>query len=286
MLAVLYLVFNEGYLATGGTDPVRADLSDEAIRLCRLLRELLPDEGEVSGLLALMLLTEARRTARVSRAGELVTLDEQDRAAWDRTMIAEGHLLVRERIARVAAGTASPGRYQLLAAISAVHTYAPSARDTDWPQIVTLYDRLMVVDSSAIVRLNRAIAVAEVDGADLALADLARIADALDDYHAFHAARADLLRRVGRSVEARAAYDAAIRLAGNSAEGAYLRRRRDQLVGVTPRRPLVETPPHAGPRDRRGDRAQARTTRRPGAPSFAIGNLTRWQASAERGETR
>ncbi|MFF2487134.1 RNA polymerase sigma factor [Microbacterium sp. NPDC058062] len=230
VLAVVYLIFNEGYLATGGDDPMRADLSDEAIRLGRLLRALLPDEGEVTGLLALMLLIDARRTARVSRTGELVTLEEQDRGAWSRDLIVEGHALVRERIAAVAAGGEPPGRYQLLAAINAVHTAAPSARDTDWSQIVTLYDRLLGADPSAIVRLNRAIAVAEIDGPDVALAELDRLGGPLDGYHAFHAARADLLRRLGRSEEARSAYDRAVELAGNPAERAYLIRRRDQLV--------------------------------------------------------
>jgi RNA polymerase sigma-70 factor (ECF subfamily) len=227
---VIYLIFNEGYLATAGDDPVRADLTDEAIRLGRLLHGLLPHEGEATGLLALMLLADARRTARVSHAGELVTLDEQDRGAWDRTLVDEGHALVRERIAAVAAGAEPPGRYQLLAAIGAVHTDAPSARDTDWSQIVALYDRLMGLDPSPVVRLNRAIAVAELDGPDVAIAEIDRLSETLGGYHAYHAARADLLRRVGRSEESRTAYDRAIQLAGNPAERAYLARRRDQLV--------------------------------------------------------
>ena len=228
VLAVLYLVFNEGYLATGpDTDPVRDDLTAEAIRLARLIRELLPDDGEVTGMLALMLLTEARRPARVSASGELVTLDEQDRGAWDSALIAEGHGLVRERLA---AGEA-PGRYQVLAAINAVHTSARDIRDTDWSQIVALYDQLARLDPSPVVSLNRAIAVAEVDGPEVALATVERLGDVLADYHALHAARADLLRRLGRSAEARAAYDRAIELAGNAAESAHLARRRDQLGG-------------------------------------------------------
>ncbi|ASW53355.1 RNA polymerase sigma factor [Plantactinospora sp. KBS50] len=231
VLAVVYLVFNEGYLAGAGDDPVRADLSDEAIRLGRLLRALLPDHGEVVGLLALMLLTDARRPARVSRTGELVTLDEQDRGAWDRGLIAEGTALLRERIAAVAAGGDPPGRYQLQAAINAVHTAAPSIRDTDWAAIVALYGRLTLVDPSPIVRLNRAVAVAEIDGPGVGLAEIDRLAESLDGYHAFHAARADLLRRLGRSGESRIAYDRAIELTGNSAERAYLTRRRDQLAG-------------------------------------------------------
>ncbi len=226
VLAVLFLVFNEGYLATGpNTDPVRHDLTAEAIRLTRLIHALLPSDGEVTGLLALMLLTEARRTARVSPSGELVTLDDQDRGAWDAALIAEGHQLVRERLA---AGVA-PGRYQVLAAISAVHTSARDMRDTDWSQVVALYDQLVRLDPSPIIALNRAIAVAELDGPEVALAAVDRLEDTLAGYHPYHVTRAELLRRLGRSQKSRAAYDKAIELAGNTAEIAYLTRRRDQL---------------------------------------------------------
>ena len=228
VLAVLYLVFNEGYLASGpGTDPVRQDLTAEAIRLARLLRGLLPDDGEVAGLLALMLLTEARRPARVE-GGELIALDEQDRGAWDAGLIAEGHRLVRERLVAAAAGVA-PGRYQILAAINAVHTSARETRDTDWSQVVALYDQLARLDPSPVVTLNRAIAVAELDGPEVALALVDRLAPALDDYHPYHATRADLLRRLGRVDEAHAAYDRALDLIGNAAEAAVLTRRRDAL---------------------------------------------------------
>jgi len=226
VLAVLFLVFNEGYLATGpDTEPVRHDLTAEAIRLTRLIRALMPEDGEVAGLLALMLLTEARRTARVSASGELVTLDEQNRGAWDAGLISEGHRLVRERIA---AGVA-PGRYQILAAINAVHTSAQDIRDTDWSQVLALYDQLVRLDPSPIVALNRAIAVAELDGPEVALAAVERLADKLAGYHPYHATRADLLRRLGRGQQSREAYSKAIELAGNTAEIAYLKRRRDQL---------------------------------------------------------
>jgi RNA polymerase sigma-70 factor, ECF subfamily len=225
VLAVLYLIFNEGYLASNPEqEPVRGDLTAEAIRLTRLVRALLPADGEAAGLLALMLLTDARRAARLSAHGELVTLEEQDRGSWDRELIAEGHTLVRERLA---SGQA-PGRYQILAAINAVHTDARDVRDTDWSQIVALYNQLVRLDPSPIVRLNRAIAVGELDGPEVALAEVDRLP--LQRYHAFHATRAELLRRLGRSDESRTAYDRAIGLAGNAAETAYLIRRRDQLA--------------------------------------------------------
>jgi RNA polymerase sigma-70 factor (ECF subfamily) len=237
VLAVLFLVFNEGYLGSGpNTDPVRADLTAEAIRLTRLIRALLPDDGEVVGLLALMLLTEARRTARVSAGGELVPLAEQDRDAWDRALIVEGHRLVRECLAAAAAGTA-PGRYQILAAISAVHTSVGDVRATDWSQVVALYDQLARLDRSPVVTLNRAIAVAELDGPDVALPTVDRLEERLAGYHAYHVTRADLLRRLGRIEESRAAYDRAIALAGNTAETAYLTRRRDQLGDQAPAGP-------------------------------------------------
>jgi RNA polymerase sigma-70 factor (ECF subfamily) len=226
VLAVLFLVFNEGYLATGpDTDPVRCELTDEAIRLARLVRALMPEDGETAGLLALMLLTDARRTARVSASGELVALGEQDRGAWDAALIAEGHRLVRERLA---SGVA-PGRYQVLAAINAVHTSARDVRDTDWSQVLALYDQLVRLDPSPIVALNRAIALAELDGPEVALAAVDRLDDRLSGYHLYHATRADLLRRLGRSAQSRAAFDRAVDLAGNPAESAYLARRRDQL---------------------------------------------------------
>ncbi|GEK21414.1 RNA polymerase sigma factor [Cellulomonas xylanilytica] len=226
VLAVLFLVFNEGYLATGPeTDPIRPHLTAEAIRQTRLVRTLLPEDGEVAGLLALMLLTEARRPARVSADGLLVPLADQDRGAWDRALVDEGHRLVRERLATGVA----PGRYQLLAAINAVHTDAADARDTDWSQVVALYDQLVRLDRSPVVALNRAVAVAEVDGPDAALVVVDELGNALDRYHAFHATRAELLRRLDRRADARAAYDRAIALAGNTAETAYLVRRRDEL---------------------------------------------------------
>ncbi|PUA81285.1 RNA polymerase sigma factor [Nocardioides currus] len=221
VLAVVYLVFNEGYLSSSGGAPIRDDLCAEAIRLARLLRALMPTEPEVTGLLALMLLTEARRPARLA-GGELVTLGEQDRGRWDRALIAEGHALVRECLA-----VNRPGHYQLLAAINAVHTDAPTAADTDWHQVAALYDQLYAVSPSPIVALNRAVALAELDGPVVALAAVDRLE--LTTYHAWHATRADLLRRLGRSEEAAAAYGAAIAATDNPAERAYLGRRRGQL---------------------------------------------------------
>lgn len=222
VLAVVYLVFNEGYLASSGGAPIREDLTAEAIRLGRILRTLVPDEPEVAGLLALMLLTEARRRTRVA-GGELIPLHEQDRGGWDRALIAEGHEIVRECLVRN-----RPGQYQLLAAINAVHTDAPAAGDTDWAQIATLYSQLYAVTPSPVVALNRAVAVAELDGPEVALAEVDRLE--LTSYHAWHATRADLLRRLGRSTEARAAYDAAIASTENEAERAYLSRRRGSLA--------------------------------------------------------
>jgi RNA polymerase sigma-70 factor (ECF subfamily) len=224
VLAVLYLVFNEGYLP-GGEEELRPELSGEAIRLTRLLYELLPEAGEAHGLLALMLMTEARRPSRISTDGELVSLTDQDRGGWNRELIAEGHAIVIELIT---AGLA-PGRYQLQAAINAVHTYARDIRDTDWAQLATLYDQLYAINPSPVVALNRAIVTAELDGPSVALADVDRLE--MQDYHAWHAARADLLRRLGRSTEARAAYDAAIACAVNPAEIRFLTRRRASLAG-------------------------------------------------------
>jgi len=225
VMAVIYLVFNEGYLSSSAEHSVREELTGEAIRLGRVLRSLLPEVPEVLGLLALMLLTESRRTSRFA-GGELVPLPDQDRGGWDRALIAEGHDLVRHCLA-----LGRPGHYQLLAAINAVHTDAPTTADTDWSQVATLYDQLYAVSPSPVVALNRAVAVAELDGPELALAQVDRLEDSLASYHAWHVTRADLLRRLGRSAEARAAYDAAIAATDNAAERAYLTRRRNQLAG-------------------------------------------------------
>jgi RNA polymerase sigma-70 factor (ECF subfamily) len=222
VLAVLFLIFNEGYLATGpNTAPIREDLTAEAIRLTRLLHELLPDDGEVTGMLALMLLTDARRQARLSPQDALVPLVEQDRRLWDAALIFEGHALVRERLA----SGVVPGRYQLLAAINAVHTDGDA---TDWTQVVALYDQLVRLDGSPIVRLNRSIAVSNRDGAEAGLALIDELESDLADYHAYHAARAELLRRLGHGAASRESYTAAIRLAGNTAEVAYLSAQRNR----------------------------------------------------------
>jgi RNA polymerase sigma-70 factor (ECF subfamily) len=226
VLAVLYLVFNEGYLGTSG-EALRTDLTAEAIRLTRQLREMVaatPSLGplpEVDGLLALMLLVESRATARVHE-GSLVPLDEQDRTLWDAAMIDEGHRLVRACLA-----LNRPGPYQLQAAINAVHTDALDASMTAWTQVVQLFDQLFALTPNPIVALNRAVAVAEVDGPEVALALVDPLP--LSTYHAWHATRADLLRRLGRYDEARLAYDHAIELAGNDPEKAFLRKRRDGL---------------------------------------------------------
>ena len=222
VLAVVYLVFNEGYLPGGGT-ALRVDLSDEAIRLARLLHDRLPDQSEATGLLALMLLIDARRAARVDEAGELVTLDQQDRSAWNAALIAEGHALVR---ACVQANR--PGPYQLQAAINALHTSAHAFRDTNWAALATLYDQLYALQPTPVVALNRAVVTAELYGPAASLATVDALP--LSGYHAFHATCAELLRRLGRSLEARAAYTRAIELASNPAEIRHLTRRRAELI--------------------------------------------------------
>ena len=211
VLTVVYLIFNEGYAATGGSELVRDDLCAEAIRLGRLLAELMPDEPEVHGLLALMLLTASRRPARLDPAGQIVLLADQDRSRWDRALIDEGQTLVRASLRRN-----QPGPYQIQAAINAVHSDAPTAADTDWSQVLALYDLLMRISPSAVVALNRAVAIAELDGADVALAATDGLD--LDTYHPFHATRGELLMRLGRHADAAVAFERARSLASNETE--------------------------------------------------------------------
>jgi RNA polymerase sigma-70 factor (ECF subfamily) len=224
VLAVVYLIFNEGHTASAGDELVRQDLCAEAIRLARLLAALMPDEPEVLGLLALLLLTESRRAARTAADGSLVLLADQDRSLWDRVLIAEGQDLVRACLRRN-----QPGPYQIQAAINAVHSDAATAADTDWGQILQLYDQLLAVSPTPVVALNRAVAVAEVHGPALALAAIESLD--LDTYHLFHALRADLLRRLGRSEDAAQAYEAALALVGNAAERRFLEERRATVTG-------------------------------------------------------
>ncbi|WP_405809452.1 RNA polymerase sigma factor [Streptomyces sp. NBC_00210] len=222
VLAVVYLIFNEGYTASSGERLVRDDLCAEAVRLGRLLAELMPDEPEVKGLLALMLLTESRRATRTASDGGLVLLADQDRGRWDRALIAEGQELVRQCLRRD-----QPGPYQIQAAINAVHSDAPVAAATDWSQILQLYDQLLALGPNPVVALNRAVAVAEVEGPAAALALVDGLA--LDRHHLFHAIRADLLRRLGRDEEAVRAYETAIERTENAAEQSFLQRKREAL---------------------------------------------------------
>ena len=218
VLAVLYLIFNEGYAASGGEALVRTELCAEAIRLARILTQLMPDEPEATGLLALMLLIDARRATRTTPSGDLVLLSAQDRRRWDKGLIEEGQALVRRCLRH-----GQPGPYQIQAAINAVHSDATTAQDTDWGQVLTLYDHLSAIAPGPVVSLHRAVAVAEVHGPAAALAVVDELQ--LERYHLFHAIRADLLRRLWRHTEAAAAYEAALERTDNAAERRFIERR-------------------------------------------------------------
>ncbi|MFI0480433.1 RNA polymerase sigma factor [Actinomadura sp. 9N215] len=224
VLGVVYLLFNEGYAATEGPDPMRVDLCAEAIRLARVLHALMPDEPEATGLLALLLLQHSRRTARQDAAGDLIPLEGQDRDLWDHTAIAEGTTLLDDALRR-----GEPGPYQVQAAIAACHATARTATDTDWPQIAALYGRLIELNPSPVVRLNRAVAVAMADGPEAGLPLVEALADDLAGYHLLPATRADLLRRLGRTAEAAAAYEEALALARTTPDRRYLTTRLNQL---------------------------------------------------------
>jgi RNA polymerase sigma-70 factor (ECF subfamily) len=242
LLAVIYLIFNEGYVATGGgatsdaatssdaasdDSLTRPELCGEAIRLGRLLVALRPQSAEARGLLALMLLHDARREARLNAAGELVLLDEQDRTRWDQVKIHEGTAVLDEALALY-----DPGPYQVQAAISALHAAAPTAEATDWPQIAALYDTLAKMTPSVVVEVNRAVAVAMAWGAEAGLPLLLRLDTLADGFYPYHAARADLLRRTNQREAAADAYQRALSLCGNSAERAYLQRRLDEMLNL------------------------------------------------------
>ena len=226
VLAVVYLVFNEGYLATAGADIVRDSLCEEAIRLARLTVALMPDEPEAGGLLALLLMTHSRRAERQGPDGELRTMAMQDRSRWDVAAIVEGHDILARALAR-----RRPGRYQVEAAIAAVHSEAATAADTDWAQIAALYASLREVAPSPIIALNHAVALAEAGSLDAALTLADDVSESLDDYHLLHVTRAELLVRLGRVDDALAAYDRALALVGNDAERNHLERRRAAAAG-------------------------------------------------------
>jgi RNA polymerase sigma-70 factor, ECF subfamily len=232
VLEVVYLVFNEGYAATSGVSPIRRDLAAEAIRLGRLVVELLPDETEARGLLALMLLHDSRRDTRLAHSGEMVPLEEQDRSRWDRTAIAEGLAQLDRALA-----AHRPGPYQIQAAIAALHARADRPQDTDWPQIATLYAGLLRLVPTAVVELNAAVALAMAGGPN-ALAEGLNWIDRIEsraelvDYYLLPAARADLLRRAGRPADARTAYQQALALAANASQRAYLIRRLAEVTAA------------------------------------------------------